>query len=187
MHDTSPWPPDLADMLTQWPWPIFCAPLTLTQFTLTFQIFSTIRRTTTKPCIVLLLDVQTWQVPWPGDLDLYFRSSDFDIFCVKVRYLLNYKAYNHQTLQSASPQCTDLADTLTWWPWPIFWLQWLWHNFTSTFQISSSVRPLATKPCIVLLLYVLTWQVSWPGDLDLYFALQCLLHILCQRSISPQL
>ena len=66
--------PDLltSDMLTQWPWPIFCAPLTLTQFTLTFQIFSTIRRTTTKPCIVLLLDVLTWQVPWPGDLDLYF-------------------------------------------------------------------------------------------------------------------
>ena len=72
LHDTSPWPPDLAGMLTQWPWPIFCAPLTLTQFTLTFQIFSTIRRTTTKPCIVLLLDVLTWQVPWPGDLDLYF-------------------------------------------------------------------------------------------------------------------
>ena len=46
--------------------------MTLTQFTLTFQIFSTIRCTTTKPCIVLLLDVQTWQVPWPGDLDLYF-------------------------------------------------------------------------------------------------------------------
>ena len=59
-------------MLTQWPWPIFCAPLTLTQFTLKFQIFSTIRRTTTKPCIVLLLHVLTWQVPWPGDLDLYF-------------------------------------------------------------------------------------------------------------------
>ena len=103
-------------------------PLTLTQFMLRFQIFSTIRCTTTKPCIVLLLDVQTWQVPWPGDLDLYFVSSDFDIFCVDIRYLLNYKAYNHQTLQSASPQCTDLADTLTWWPWPIFWLQWLWHN-----------------------------------------------------------
>ena len=64
--------PDLAGMLTQWPWPIFCAPLTLTQFTLTFQIFSIIRRTTTKPCIVLLLDVLTWHIPWPGDLDLYF-------------------------------------------------------------------------------------------------------------------
>ena len=37
-----------------------------------FQIFSTIRRTTTKPCLVLLLDVLTWQVPWPSDLDLYF-------------------------------------------------------------------------------------------------------------------
>ena len=58
--------------LTQWPWPIFCAPLTLTQPTLTFQIFSTIRRTTTKPRIVLLQDVLTQQVPWPGDLDLYF-------------------------------------------------------------------------------------------------------------------
>ena len=62
----------LGSMLTQWPWPIFFAPLALTQFTLTFQIFSTIRCTTTKPCIVLLLDVLTWQVPWPGDLDLYF-------------------------------------------------------------------------------------------------------------------
>ena len=57
------WPSDL-DLYFALHW--------LTQFTLTFQIFSTIRRTTTKPCIVLLLDVLTWQVPWPGDLDLYF-------------------------------------------------------------------------------------------------------------------
>ena len=67
----------LPDLLTwQVCWPsdldIFCTPLTLTQFTLTFQIFSTIRGSNTKPCIVLLLDVLTWQVPWPGDLDLYF-------------------------------------------------------------------------------------------------------------------
>ena len=68
MHDTSPWPPDLADTLTQWPWPIFCTPVTLTQFMLTFQIFSTIRRTTTKPCIVLLLDVLTRQVLDPVTL-----------------------------------------------------------------------------------------------------------------------
>ena len=109
-------------------WPIFCAPLTLTQFTLTLQIFSTIRCTTTKSCIVLLLDVLTRQVPWPGDLDLYFALQWLWHICVDVRYLRNYKAYNHQTLQSASSQCTDSADTLTWWPWPIFWLQWLWHN-----------------------------------------------------------
>ena len=46
-------------------------------------------------------------------LTYILRSSDFDTFCVSVRYLLNYKAYNHQTLQSASSQCTDSADTLT--------------------------------------------------------------------------
>ena len=84
---------------------------------LTFQIFSTIRRTATKSCIVLLLDVLTRQVPWPGDLDLYFVLQWLWTFCVDVQYLLNYKAYNHQTLQSASSQCTDSADTLTWWPW----------------------------------------------------------------------
>ena len=66
----------LPDLLTwQVHWPIFCASLTLTQFTLTFQIFSTIRCTTTKPCIVLLLDVLTRQVSWPGDI---LRASDFE-------------------------------------------------------------------------------------------------------------
>ena len=34
-------------------------------------------------------------------------------FYVDIQYLLNYKAYNHQTLHSASPQCTDSAGTLT--------------------------------------------------------------------------
>ena len=42
------------------------------------------------------------------------RSSDFYTFYINVPYLLNYKAYNHQTLYSASPQCTDLAGSLTW-------------------------------------------------------------------------
>ena len=37
----------------------------------------------------------------------------FYTFYVNVQYLLNYKAYNHQTLHSASPQCTDSAGTLT--------------------------------------------------------------------------
>ena len=171
----------------------------------------------------------------PVTLTYILHSSDFDIFCVDVRYLLNYKAYNHQTLQSASPQCTDLADTLTWWPWPIFWLQWLWHiyvnvpdllkcktsshqtlhsaspictdlagiltwwpwpifrapvpfiHFTSTFNISSTIRPTTIKPCIVLLLNVRTLQVPWLGDLDLYFMLHWLLHLLRHPSICPQL
>ena len=235
MHDTSPWPPDLADMLTQWSWPIFCAPLTLTQFTLTFQIFSTIRHKTTKPCIVLLLDVLTWQVswpgdldlyfalqwlwhfastfyisstirpttikpckvlllnvltwqiPWPGDLDLYFGCSDFDIIYVNVPDLLKCKTSSHQTLHSASPRCTDSAGILTWWPWPIFCAPVPFTHFTSTFNISSTVRPTTIKPCIVLLLNVRTPQVPSLGDLDLYFALHWLLHLLRHPSICPQL
>ena len=135
LHDTSP---DLAGTLTRLPWPIFRAPMTLTQFTLTFQIFSTIRPTTTKPCIVHLLDVLTWQVPWPSDLDLYVA------------------------------------------------LQWLWHILRQR-SISSQLQCIkltTIKPCNVLLLNVLTQQIPWPGDLDLY--LGCSDFNLCQRSRSPQ-
>ena len=66
--------PDLLTWQVHWPsdLDLYFALHWLTQFTLTFQIFSTIRHTTTKPCIVLLLDILTRQVPWPGDLDLYF-------------------------------------------------------------------------------------------------------------------
>ena len=56
---------------------------------------STVRPSTTKPYIALLLDVL---------LDRYFdlvtltyivHSSDFDTFYIDVRYLLKYKIYNH--------------------------------------------------------------------------------------------
>ena len=104
----------------------------------------------------------------PVTLTYILRSSDFDIFCVDVRYLLDYKAYNHQTLQSASSQCTDLADTLTWWPWPILCTPVTLTHFMLMFGISSNIRPTTTKPCIVLHLIALAWQVPWPGDLDLY-------------------
>ena len=214
LHSASPRCTDLAGTLTRWPWPIFCAPVTLTHFA-TFDISSTIRPTTIKPCRVLLLNVLTRQIPWPGDLDLYFGCSDFDIiyvnvldllkcktsshqtlpsasprctdsvgiltrwpwpiFCarffytfyVHAQYLLNYKAYNHQTLHNASPLCTDSAGTLTRWPWPIFRASLTFTPFTSPFDMSSTVRPSTTKPCIVLLLDVLTRQVPWPGELDL--------------------
>ena len=49
----------------------------------------------------------------PVTLTYIMRSSDFDTFYIAVRYLLRYKAYNHQTLHSASPQCTDSASSLT--------------------------------------------------------------------------
>ena len=112
----------------------------------------------------------------PVDLTYILRSSAFYTCYVDVQYLLNYKAYNHQTLHSASPQYTDSAGTLTRWPWPIFHAPLTFTPFTSPFHISSTVRPSHTKPCIVLLLDVLTRQVPWPGDLDLCFALQWLTH-----------
>ena len=151
---------------------------------LTFQSSSSVRPLTTKPCIVLLLDVLTWQVSWPGDLDLYFALQCLLHIFVDVQYLLSYKAYNHQTLHRVSPQCTNSAGSLTLWPWPIFHAP---LTFTSRFHMSSTIRPSATKPCLVLLLDVLTCPVPWPGDLDLYFALQCLWHILSWCSISPQI
>ena len=91
LHSASPRCTDLAGTLTRWPWPIFCAPVTLTYFALTFDISSAIR---------------------PGDLDLYFGCSDFDIIYVNVPDL-KCKTSSHQTLHSASPRCTDSAGILT--------------------------------------------------------------------------
>ena len=158
LHSASPRCTDLAGTLTQWPWPILCAPVTLTHFASTFNISSTIRPTTIKPCKVLL-NVLTRQIPWPGDLDLYFGCSDFDIFYVNVPDLLKCKNSCHQTLHSASPRCTDLAGILTQWPWPIFCGPVPFTHFMSMFNISSTIRPTTIKPCIVLLLNVRTPQV----------------------------
>ena len=143
-------------------------------FASTFDISSTIRPTTVKPCKVLLLNVLTRQIPWPGDLDLYFGCSDFDIIYVNVPDLLKCKTSSHQTLHSASPRCTDLAGILTRWPWPIFCTPVPFTHFTSTFNISSTIRPTTIKPRVVLLLNVQTPQVPWLGDLDLYFTLHWL-------------
>ena len=113
LHSASPQCTDFAGTLTAWPWPIFCAPVILTYFASTFDISSIIRPSTIKPCKVLLLNVLTQQIPWPGDLDLYFDCSDFDIIYINVPDLLKCKTSSHQTLHSASPICTDLAGILT--------------------------------------------------------------------------
>ena len=91
----------------------------------------------------------------------------FDTFCVEIQYLFNYKAYNHQTLHNASSQCTDLVDMLTRCPWPVFHATVTLTRFMSTFDSFSTIRPTTTKPCIMLHLIVLTWQVPWPCDLYL--------------------
>ena len=154
----------------------------------------------------------------PVTLTYILRSSAFYTFYVNNQYLLNCKAYNHQTLHSASPQCTDSAGTFTGWPWPIFCAPLTFTPFTSPFHmsstvpkafnhqtlhstsswcidsagtltwwpwpilctpvtlthfmlmfgISSNIRLTTTKPCIVLHLIALAWQVPWPDDFDLY-------------------
>ena len=96
------------------------------------------------------------------------RSIDFYTFFVTLPYVLNCKAFNHQTLYCASSWCTDLAGTLTWWPWPIFCTPVTLTHFTLMLGISSNIRPTTTKPCKVLYLIPLAWQVPWPGDLDLH-------------------
>ena len=79
----------------------------------TFNISSTIKHTTIKPCKVLHLNVLTRQIPGPDDLDLYFGCSDFDIIYVNIPDLLKCKTSSHQTLHSASPRCTESAGILT--------------------------------------------------------------------------
>ena len=120
----------------------------------------------------------------PVTLTYILCSSAFYTFYVDVQYLLNYKAYNHQTSHSASLQCTDSTGTLTGWPWPIFRAPLTFTPLTSPFHMSSTVRPSTTKSYIVLLLDVLTRQVPWPGGLDLYFALQWLTHFMLMFGIS---
>ena len=103
-----------------------------------------------------------------GTLTYISRSIDFYTFYVTLPYVLNCKAFNHQTLYSTSSRCTDSAGTLTWWPWPILCTPVTLTHFILMFGISSNIRPTTTKPCIVLHLIALAWQVPWPSDLDLY-------------------
>ena len=102
--------------------------------------------------------------PWP----IFHAPFDFYTFYVALPYVLNCKAFNHQTLYSTSSQCTDSTGTLTWWPWPILCTPVTLTHFMLMVGISSNIRPTTTKPCIVLHLIALAWQVPWPRDLDLY-------------------
>ena len=119
----------------------------------------------------------------PVTLTYILRSIDFDTIYLDVPDLLNYKAYNYQTLHSASPRCTDLAGTLTRWPWPIFcapvtltyFVGYLFNYKAYNHQTLKSASSQRTD-----LADTLTW---WPWPI---FWLQWLWHNLRQRSRSPQ-
>ena len=122
--------------------------------------------------------------------------SKFDIY-VKVSILINYK----------TKQPSNLV-------WNISLTSWLCNIGAcfSNFSVCSSVRlslnsSVMSKfdiyvkvsilinynstttiiPCMTHLPDLLTWQICWPSDLDLYFALHWLWHNLRWRSRSSQL
>ena len=97
--------------------------------------------TTIIPCMTHLPDLLTnGRYIDPVTLTYILRSIDFDTIYVDIPDLLNNKAYNYQTLHSASPRCTDSAGSLTRWPWPIFSAPVTLTHFVSTFDISSTIR-----------------------------------------------
>ena len=123
--------------------------------------------------------------------------SKFDIY-VKVSILINYKTKQRSNLV-----------------WNISLTSWL-SDIGARFSIRLSVRPsvrlslnssVMSKfdiyvkvsilinynstttiiPCMTHLPDLLTWQICWPSDLDLYFALHWLWHNLRWHSRSSQL
>ena len=132
----------------------------------TFQISSSVRPLTTKPCIVLL-DVLTRQVYFAWHISLtswlgryidpvtltymyILHSSAVYTFYIDIQYLLNYKAYTTKSciellvnVRTAGSLIGDLD--------LYFAIHWL-KPFTSIFHMSSTLRPSATKPCIVMYL-----------------------------------
>ena len=133
----------------------FCSPVTLTHFTLTCDSSLNIKPTTTKPCMVLLLNALTKQVLWPGDLDLHFAMQ-------WLWHVTSTLGISLTKRPKANKPCAVLLDVLTLQvPWSddldlYFMLHWL-TRFTLTFDISSTIKPTSTKPCIVLLHDVMTW------------------------------
>ena len=180
LHSASPRCTDSAGTLTRWPWPIFCAPVTL----------NILPRRLIPPQLKGLLPSNLakcfFSMYWLGRyLDCkvyarwYFGCSVFDIIYVNVPDLLKCKTSSHQTLHNASPTCTDLAGILTRWPWPIFCAPVPSTHFTLTFNISSTIRPTTIKP------RGLRRYLDWVTLT--YISLYWLIHLLRHPSICPQL
>ena len=123
-----------------------------------FHMSSTVRPSTTKSYIVLL-DVLTRQVPWPGDLELYFALQWLTHFTLMFGISSNIRP------TTTKPWLVLHLIALAWQvPWPSDVDLYLIH-FTLMFDNSSTIRPTTTIPCIVLLLDVLNEQVPWPVTL----------------------
>ena len=110
--------------------------------------------------------------------------SKFDIY-VRVSILISYK----------NKQPSDLAWSISLTSWlgrylGLVTLTYISHSSdfdTIYVAVPDLLKFYSHHTYVVLLLDVLTRQVPWPGDLDLYFVLQWLWHILRRCLISPQL
>ena len=121
--------------------------------------------------------------------------SNFDIY-VKISILINYKTKQPSNLVWNISLTSGLCDIgvrfsirlsvhLS-----VCLLTVLRSKFDIYVEVSILINYNSTTtiiPCMTHLPDLLTWQVCWPSDLDLYFALHWLWHNLRWRSISSQL
>ena len=121
--------------------------------------------------------------------------SKFDIY-VKISILINYKPNNHQTLHETSLWPSDFVTKASAFLFirpsvcPSVHLSTFMSKFDIYVKVSILINYNSTTtiiPCITHLSDLLTCQVHWPGDLDLYFTLQWLWHNLHWGSRSSRL
>ena len=119
--------------------------------------------------------------------------SKFDIY-VKVSILINYKTKQPSNLVWNISLTSWLCDIGACFSIRLSVRLSLNSSVTSKFDIYVKVSILinynsttTVKPCMTHLPDLLTWQICWPSDLDLYFALHWLWHNLRWRSRSSQL
>ena len=120
--------------------------------------------------------------------------SKFDIY-VKASILINYKTKQQSNLAWNISLTSWLCDIGICFSVRLsLCLSVCLSTFMSKFDIYVKVSILVNynstttiTPCMTHLPDLLAWQVLWPSDLDLYFALQWLWHNIRWRSRSSQL
>ena len=122
--------------------------------------------------------------------------SKFDSY-VKVSILINYKTKQPSNLVWNISLTSWLCDIgarfsirLSVSPSVCLLTVLLCRSWTFTSKVSILINYNSTTtiiPCMTHLPDLLTWQICWPSDLDLYFALHWLWHNLRWRSRSSQL
>ena len=136
------------------------------------------------PCIVIVHDIFSKHVPSHGSLDLHITLHWLCQNFTSSKILLKVRFSVLMIARIMIPCIITLqARTMTRYPWPTFHapLTLSEVNVTTSsnyIKVCFSVLMVArmTKPCIVIVLNLLSKHTPWPGTLDLHVAL----HLLCQ-------